>query len=396
MSSVLFESPYSRSTVRRDSVHIYEPKSTGVSMESDIYNDTALQQYEVVEQLLPFFERALEGVDKYVGGDPNAPLVLADFGVSGGKACVPVVKKVQELFDMKTTLYLNDRKENDWDVTLRTIDEGLGDSVTAHCLPKDMFTKMDIPAGSLHCAWSTTALQWLSIIPSAFTTGTNAMQRMRSDPSRVKWTMQAKKDLHNFCVNRAAEMAPGGVLVFSFPCLNSEDSPDQMRFADVVFSDAKNLLVLEGVLTEDDEKTLVIPEYYRSEREVLEVLNSPEMEELWKVKDVDSIMMEDPWVDAWRRGDITREQCAEMQTKATRSYNDGIVRSKIKSKEKRDKLWNVLGERHHKKTQKHKIDKSKNLSESLCEKSPELASHRMKYICVALQRNHDGEGRSLA
>ena len=74
-------------------------------MESDIYNDTALQQYEgdrdklflqicsevsklnwclVVEQLLPFFERALEGVDKYVGGDPNAPLVLADFGVSVG------------------------------------------------------------------------------------------------------------------------------------------------------------------------------------------------------------------------------------------------------------------------------------------------------------------------
>ena len=29
----------------------------------------------------------------------------------------------------------------------------------------------------------------------------------------------------------------------------------------------------------------------------------------FKVKDVDSIMMEDPWVDAWRRGDITREQC---------------------------------------------------------------------------------------
>ena len=62
-----------------------------------------------------------------------------------------------------------------------------------------------------------------------------------------------------------------------------------------------------------------------------------------------------------------------------------VFRSKIKSKEKRDKLWNVLGEKCHKKTQKHKIDKSKNLSESLCEKSPELASHRMKYICVALQ-----------
>ena len=28
----------------------------------------------------------------------------------------------------------------------------------------------------------------------------------------------------------AREMAPGGVLVFSFPCLNSEDSPDQLRF----------------------------------------------------------------------------------------------------------------------------------------------------------------------
>ena len=90
-----------------------------------------------------------------------------------------------------------------------------------------------------------------------------------------------------------------------------------------------------------------------------------------------------------------------------------------------------------KKTQNHKINKSKNLSEGLCEKNPELASHRMKYICVALQvpknapsqspielrnrtdifsdisstplhkasqsdginflqRNHDGEGRTLA
>ena len=28
----------------------------------------------------------------------------------------------------------------------------------------------------------------------------------------------------------AREMAPGGVLVFSFPCLNSEESPDQLRF----------------------------------------------------------------------------------------------------------------------------------------------------------------------
>ena len=25
-------------------------------------------------------------------------------------------------------------------------------------------------------------------------------------------------------------MAPGGALVLSFPCLNSEDSPDQLRF----------------------------------------------------------------------------------------------------------------------------------------------------------------------
>ena len=29
-------------------------------------------------------------------------------------------------------------------------------------------------------------------------------------------------------------MAPGGVLVFSFPCLNSEDSPDQLRFIPIL------------------------------------------------------------------------------------------------------------------------------------------------------------------
>ena len=28
----------------------------------------------------------------------------------------------------------------------------------------------------------------------------------------------------------ATEMAPGGVLVLSFPCLNFEEAPDQLRF----------------------------------------------------------------------------------------------------------------------------------------------------------------------
>jgi len=230
----------------------------------------------------------------------------------------------------------------------------------------------NIPAASLHCAWSTTALQWLSVVPSSFTTGTNAMQRLRSDLNRIKWASQARRDLFNFCLHRAREMAPGGVLVFSFPCLNSEESPDQLRFADVVFSDAKNLLVQQGILESDDEKTLVIPEYYRSEREVLEVLDCKEMVDLWKVKDVDTVMMEDPWVDAWKRRQITRAECAKMQTVATRSYNDGIVRSKIRNNEKQEIFWNTL--------------------ESLCENNPELASHRMRYICVALQRKSSDEG----
>jgi len=344
------------------------PENTGVAMEPNIYNDISLQQYEAVEKLLPVFEKALSGMDKYWDGNPNTPLRLCDFGVSGGKASVLMVKKVQELFDLKTTLYLNDRPENDWDVTCATIDEGLGDSVTAHCLAKDMYEQMDIPSSHLHVAWSTTALQWLSVTPSAFTTGTFAAQRLRSDPHRVKWAMQAKKDLHNFCVNRALEMAPGGVLILSFPCLNSEHSPDQIRCSDVVFSEAKNLLILEGVLTEDDEKTLVIPEYYRSKGEVKEVLNSKEMRELWQVKEFDTMMIEDPWLAALEKKDISKKKCAEMQKDATRSYNDSLVRAKIRSKEKREKLWNVL--------------------EKLCEEDPVRASHRLNFICVVLQRKN--------
>ena len=42
----------------------------------------------VVEFLLPFFERALEGVASLVQQTPNQPLYLADFGVSvGTKDC---------------------------------------------------------------------------------------------------------------------------------------------------------------------------------------------------------------------------------------------------------------------------------------------------------------------
>jgi len=96
------------------------------------------------------------------------------------------------------------------------------------------------------------------------------------------------------------------------------------------------------------------------------------MDLVCQVKDVDTVMMEDPWVDAWKRGQITRAECAKMQTVATRSYNDGIVRSKIRNNEKQEIFWNTL--------------------ESLCENNPELASHRMRYICVALQRKSSDEG----
>merc|ERR1719391_1164379 len=98
------------------------------------------QQCEGVEELLPYLERALRGLPKYGG-----PIVLCDFGVSGGKACVPLVKKVQEeVFPKeKPLLYLNDREENDWSVTEEVIREGLGDSVTAHVLAKDMYTRLD-------------------------------------------------------------------------------------------------------------------------------------------------------------------------------------------------------------------------------------------------------------
>merc|ERR1711979_31797 len=87
----------------------------------------------------------------------------------------------------------------------------------------------------------------------------------------------------------------------------------------------------------------VITEYYRSKGEVLEVLNSKEMMELWQVKEFDTMMIEDPWLAALEKKDISKKKCAEMQKDATRSYNDSLVRAKIRSKEKREKLWNVLG-----------------------------------------------------
>ena len=33
------------------------------------------------------------------------------------------------------------------------------------------------------------------------------------------------------------------------------------------------------------------------------------MDLVCQVKDVDTVMMEDPWVDAWKRGQITRAEC---------------------------------------------------------------------------------------
>jgi len=359
----------SRGQDRRESVTNFAPQVTGVAMESDTYNDLSVQQCEGVENVLPNLTKALEAqsMDEYFDQDQ---IVVADFGVSGGKACIKMVKKVQECrgAGVRTILYLNDRPENDWEVTCATIDEGLGDSITRHCLAKDMYTRQDIAEGSLHIAWSNNSLQWLSTTPSEFTTGTFAAQRLRSDPHRVLWAKQAKKDLHNFCVNRAFEMAPGGVLLISFPCLNYEDCPDQIRCSDAVFAEAKNILILEGVLTEDDEKTLVIPEYYRSEQEVREVLNSKEMRELWQVKEIDSTMIKDPWVEALNKGNISKKKCAEMQKNATRSYNETFVRAKIRSEEKRKKFWNVL--------------------EGLCLANPNAASHTISIICIVLQRKN--------
>ena len=46
--------------------------------------------------------------------------------------------------------------------------------------------------------------------------------------SHFQMTIKSKYLRKHLCTAR--EMASGGVLVFSFPCLNSEESPDQLRF----------------------------------------------------------------------------------------------------------------------------------------------------------------------
>ena len=67
-------------------------------------------------------------------------------------------------------------------------------------------------------------------------------------------------------------------------------------------------------------------------------------------------------------------------------------RSKIKTKAKQDRLWSVLGKWENASTVIQDVTKTLNffkksyiITESICKEDPELASHRMKYICVALQ-----------
>ena len=114
-----------------------------------------------------------------------------------------------------------------------------------------------------------------------------------------------------------------------------------------------------------------------------------------------------------------------------------VFRSKIKSKEKRDKLWNVLGERRHKKFKSTGLTKAKTFQRVSARKTPSwprtewnifvllfrfqrmlLHNHQLsleiEQITFSdisstplhkasqsdginfLQRNHDGEGRTLA
>ncbi|XP_042035451.1 loganic acid O-methyltransferase-like isoform X1 [Salvia splendens] len=214
---------------------------------------------------------------------------IADFGCSTGNNSFPAmhtiieaVKRKYESSDLKTPdfyVWFNDVVSNDFNTLFRSLP--LDRSYKVAAVAGDFHSHL-LPPSSIHFAYSSWALQWLTEVPkpavglhSPAWKGGKRLYGVKREEVYEAYLGQFERDLEAFLKCRAVEMVKGGIMALLIPALPAYWDPQtEFTVASVIELLRSSLVDMakEGKLSETKLDAFNFPYYIPTPEEVWAIL----------------------------------------------------------------------------------------------------------------------------
>ncbi|XP_050206756.1 salicylate carboxymethyltransferase-like [Mercurialis annua] len=249
------------------------------------YAQNSLLQQKVISKSKAAIKEAM--TDLYNNNFPKS-LAIADFGCSSGpntlfavSEIIEAVEKICKDLDRQSSEYnvfLNDLANNDFNTVFKYLlpdfQTKMKEYTKGQCFisgtPGSFYGRL-FPANTLHFAYSSCSLHWLSQVPRGLESNKGNIYINRTSPPNVfeAYCGQFQKDFSMFLESRSEEMISGGRMVLTFVGRRSTDpSSKECCYFWELLAMALNQLVSEGMIDEDKFNSFNIPFYAPSPYEV--------------------------------------------------------------------------------------------------------------------------------
>lgn len=263
-----------------------DSKASGLAMTTGgDYSLSTRGAKDVIDRATPRYRAALEAVAGQVAGDN---LVIADFGCADGGTGLQAMR---HLANHARTLRPNgsvlivyeDQPLNDFNALTRMV-QGQDGPPPLHDPTRGVyvltsgasFYQSVLPPGGLHLGVSATAMHWLSAKPSDIDDHVHAVGA--DGAALAAFQAQAARDWETILLRRAAELAPGGRLVFCNFCRDEEGRYLGHTGGVSMFATFREIWLAfraQGRLSAAEFSAMTFPQYYRTVDEFAAPLRDP-------------------------------------------------------------------------------------------------------------------------
>lgn len=228
---------------------------------------------DVIDAATPLVLAALEDVAL----PEHRPFTLCDMGCADGGTSIDMVRamiaalRARDAAKPISVLYA-DQPGNDFNALFKILHGGtpirsyLGEVEGVHvAATATSFYRRVLPPGSLDLGFSATAMHWLSRKPCDIDDHVQAVGA--EGAARAAFAEQGRRDWETILLHRAAELAPGGAMVFANFCRDEQGrylgSTGGVDMFDG-FRDLWRALRDEGRIAPEEYRAMTLPQYYRT------------------------------------------------------------------------------------------------------------------------------------
>jgi hypothetical protein len=243
---------------------------------------------DVIDAATPLVLQAIDEMD--LTQDSGA-FALADMGCADGGTSIAMARRAVAALRRKApgrpvAVYYTDQPRNDYNALFANLHGGPAGGLEGPALAEmdqvhvfaaaTSFYRQILPAGSLDLGFSATAMHWLSRKPGNISNHVQAVGAQGTE--LAAFAEQGNKDWETILLMRAAELKPGGRLVFANFCrdeagryLGNTGGADMFDTFDAIWRD----FLAEGTISQGEYVAMTLPQYYKTVEEFSAPLTDP-------------------------------------------------------------------------------------------------------------------------